>query len=484
MTLKIYNSLTKKKEEFTPLEKGKVKMYVCGPTVYDEPHIGHLRSAYVFEVIRSYLEYSGYKVTFVRNVTDVDDKIIDKAKESGATALIEEVKKVSKKYYELYRDELKTLDIQPPSKEPKATEHIKEMIQLIKRLLEKGFAYEAGGGVYFSVEGFAGYGKLSGQKKEAMLEGVRGEPGENKKSPLDFALWKKVKEGEPAWDSPWGKGRPGWHIECSAMSMRYLGESFDIHGGGLDLVFPHHENEIAQSEAATGKPFVKYWIHHGLVTREGHKMSKSLKNFITLEQINSLYKFAGSDYLKYLFLGTHYASPLNYSTEVMCSAIGGWSKLYYFFEEARQLKYKQCETKTWDQFKDYKMQILKAVDDDFNTSQALTALYNVILASRKTMDSGYYLHAAIEIKKLCQAIFRIFLELNDSFEGKRFLSVTQEDQINELIKQRKELKIKKDYETADSIRIKIASTFNVELIDWKDGSTTYRWIIAKALARD
>ena len=484
MSLKIYNSLTKRKEEFKPLKEGEVKIYVCGPTVYDEPHIGHLRSAYVFDMIRRYLEYSKYKVTFVRNVTDVDDKIIEKAKESNSLDLIEEAKKVTQKYYDAYKADLATLGIKEPTKEPFATRHIEDMVFLIQKLLEKGAAYQSGGDVYYSVQAFESYGKLSNQKKDSMLEHVRIDANEKKKDPLDFALWKKAKEGEPAWDSPWGKGRPGWHLECSAMSMKYLGSTFDIHGGGRDLIFPHHENEIAQSEVVTGSAFVRYWVHHGLVTVNNQKMSKSLKNVVTLKKINSLYKFASSDYLKYLFLGTHYASPLDYSSEVMSSAIGGWSRFYYFFEEARQLKYKKCEEKTWGQLEDYKMQILKAIDDDFNTSQALTALYDVILASRKTMDSGYYLHAANEIRKLCQSIFGIFLELNDAFEGKRLLSIKQEDEINKLIKQRKELKIKKDYAAADSIRIKIASRFNIELIDWKDGSTTYRWIIAKTLAHN
>ncbi|MCX5687223.1 MAG: cysteine--tRNA ligase, partial [Candidatus Omnitrophica bacterium] len=279
---KIYSTLSRKKEEFKPLKEGNVGIYVCGPTVYDVPHIGHARSAYVFDVIRRYFKYRGYEVKFVRNVTDVDDKIINKAKEEfRAEDLNIAVKNVSDKYLKIYHDYMKQLGIMEPDKEPKATEYIEKMKDFIKILIERKVAYESAGDVYFDVRKANGYGKLSNQSFEMLESGARIASGENKKDPLDFALWKSAKENEPSWDSPWGNGRPGWHIECSVMSSDILGGEFDIHGGGIDLVFPHHENEVAQSEGA-GKKFARYWIHNGLLTINKEKMAKSLGNFITI----------------------------------------------------------------------------------------------------------------------------------------------------------------------------------------------------------
>ncbi len=286
----LYNTLTRKKEEFRPMEDGKVKMYVCGPTVYDVPHIGHARSAYVFEVIRKYFEYAGFDVVFVRNVTDIDDKIIKKAsdelRETGEDAssdiLREKVREVAVRYLDVYHSAMDMLGIRPPVVEPKATESIPQMIAFIETLIQKGYAYASGKDVYFSVDKFTEYGKLSKQDKEQMMHGVRIGVEEKKRHPLDFALWKEAKPYEPCWESPWGEGRPGWHIECSVMSTGILGEQFDIHGGGLDLIFPHHENEIAQAEAATGKTFANYWIHNGLLSVNGEKMSKSLGNYIII----------------------------------------------------------------------------------------------------------------------------------------------------------------------------------------------------------
>ncbi|MCM8781953.1 MAG: cysteine--tRNA ligase, partial [Candidatus Omnitrophica bacterium] len=311
--MKIYNSLTRQKEKFVPLKKGCVGMYVCGPTVYDEPHIGHLRSAYIFDVIRRYLVYKGYKVTFVRNVTDVDDKIIVKAKEEyPADDINESVKKVSCKYLEFYHNAMDLFGIMQPDKEPRATEYIEKMKQFIKELIDRGVAYQTGGDVYFDISKTKDYGKLSNQKLEAMEVGARATCGEGKKDPLDFALWKSAKEGEPCWDSPWGKGRPGWHIECSVMSSDILGDEFDIHGGGIDLIFPHHENEIAQSECA-GKRFARYWIHNGLLTINGQKMAKSLGNFVTVKDFIS--KYHDVDFLKLFFLSAHYSHPIDFSDE-------------------------------------------------------------------------------------------------------------------------------------------------------------------------
>ncbi|MGC8719526.1 MAG: cysteine--tRNA ligase, partial [Thermodesulforhabdaceae bacterium] len=280
MKLIVYNTLTKDKEEFIPLEPGKVKMYVCGVTVYDYCHIGHARSAVVFDVIYRYLSFIGYDVTYVRNFTDIDDKIIRRAQEEGT-----DYKTIAERYIAAFYEDMDRLGVLRPTVEPKATEHIPEMIELIKKLFEKGYAYQSGRDVYFAVERFAGYGKLSGRSLEDMMAGARVEIDEHKKNPFDFVLWKGSKEGEPAWDSPWGPGRPGWHIECSAMSAKYLGDTFDIHGGGKDLIFPHHENEIAQSEAASGKTFVRFWLHNGFVNINNEKMSKSLGNFFTIREI-------------------------------------------------------------------------------------------------------------------------------------------------------------------------------------------------------
>ncbi len=340
MTIRVFNSLTKQKEIFEPLSQKMVKFYTCGPTVYDEPHIGHLRSSFIFEMIRNILEYAGYTVSFVRNVTDIDDKIIEKAKGLGPEvgSLIEATKAVSQKYYLRFIEDLKRIGLftRESDREPFCTAHIPEMIALVQKLITSGHAYAVEGDVYFSVDACPNYGKLSHQKKDSLLENVRIEKSDKKKSSLDFALWKLAKEGEPAWDSPWGKGRPGWHIECSAMSQKYLGDTFDIHGGGRDLIFPHHENEIAQSESVTGKPLAKYWIHHGLVTIDKQKMSKSDGNTITLDGIAKQRGPEGpwAEELKLLFMSTHYSAPLDNSSEKMDSMGAIWKRFYYFFEHA------------------------------------------------------------------------------------------------------------------------------------------------------
>ncbi|MFZ5799885.1 MAG: cysteine--tRNA ligase, partial [Candidatus Omnitrophota bacterium] len=298
MSIFIYNSISRKKEEFFPLNAPKVNIYTCGVTVYDDCHIGHARSLYVFEVIRHYLKYRGFQVNFVRNITDIDDKIINKAKAEGA-----DFSQITQRYIDSYYADLKALGMEKADCEPRATENIPEMIKHIQGLIEKEYAYAVSGEVYFSVKKFKGYGKLSGQSAEQMLEAVRIEKDPNKKDPLDFALWKKSAEDEPGWDSPWGRGRPGWHIECSVMSQKFLNTpTLDIHAGGRDLIFPHHENEIAQAEALSGKPFAKYWIHHGLLTINGQKMAKSLGNFVTVKDF--LLKFP-PDVLKIFFLQSH-----------------------------------------------------------------------------------------------------------------------------------------------------------------------------------
>jgi cysteinyl-tRNA synthetase len=326
MKLLVYNTLTKTKEEFQPLEPNKVKMYVCGVTVYDYCHIGHARSAVVFDVIYRYLLFLGYDVVYVRNFTDIDDKIIRRAQEEHT-----DYRTIAERYIEAFYEDMDRLGVLRPTVEPRATEHIKEMIEIIQKLFDKGYAYQSGRDVYFSVERFPGYGKLSGRSLEDMMAGARVDIDEHKRNPFDFVLWKGSKEGEPVWDSPWGPGRPGWHIECSAMSAKYLGETFDIHGGGKDLIFPHHENEIAQSEAAFGKPFVRYWLHNGFVNINNEKMSKSLGNFLTIREILDK---VHPEALRLFVISKHYRNPVDFSDEAIREAERGLERLYMTLSEA------------------------------------------------------------------------------------------------------------------------------------------------------
>jgi len=319
MALKIYNTLTRRKEEFIPLKGGEVGMYVCGPTVYNYIHIGNARPFIIFEVVRRFLKFKGYKVKYIQNLTDIDDKMINKAKELKIT-----VSELAEKFIQEYFIDADLLNIEKADIHPRATEHIKEIIELVKGLEEKGYAYEIDGDVFFDVSKFKGYGKLSGQNIEELKEGARVEVDERKKESIDFALWKRRKEGEPAWESPWGEGRPGWHIECSAMSMKYLGKSFDIHTGGSDLIFPHHENEIAQSEAYTNQPFVRYWMHNGYLCLNNQKMSKSLGNIMKVRDISQKYK---GEIIRYFILSAHYRSPLNFSEEQLQQAESSLQRL-------------------------------------------------------------------------------------------------------------------------------------------------------------
>lgn len=320
MPLRVYNTLTSGKEEFVPLRPGKVGMYVCGVTVYDYSHIGHARANVVFDVICRYLRFLGYDVTYVRNYTDIDDKIINRANADGVPYNV-----ISERFITEFDHDMAQLGLELPTFQPKATEHVADIIDLVARLIDKGHAYAAGGDVYFCVEKFATYLKLSGRNLEEMQAGARIEVDEKKRHPMDFALWKEAKPGEPFWESPWGKGRPGWHIECSAMSIRYLGETFDIHGGGKDLIFPHHENEIAQSEAATGRPFVRYWLHNGFVNINAEKMSKSLGNFFTIREVLERYD---SEVLRFFLISAHYRSPLDFSDQNLTEAESGMERIY------------------------------------------------------------------------------------------------------------------------------------------------------------
>ncbi len=442
--LKVYNSLTRRKEEFTPREKNKVGMYVCGPTVYDEPHIGHARSAYIFDIVRRYLEYRAFKVKFVRNVTDVDDKIIEKAKSiHGQSSIVDSVKNISKKYLDAYHEDMALLGIGKPDEEPKATEYIKEMIKFIQLLIERGCAYESGGDVYFDIRKAKDYGKLSNQSLDKMEAGARVSPGENKRDPLDFALWKKAKEDEPSWDSPWGKGRPGWHIECSVMSSDILGGEFDIHGGGIDLIFPHHENEIAQSEGA-GNKFARVWMHNGLLTIKGEKMAKSLGNFISIKDFIAKYKDA--DLLKLLFLGTHYRHPVDYTEEKIEEAKRAKERGIEFFEKIDEMdRGRETGRVQSKMIENGKEKFNAAMDDDFNMPEALAAIFELIglgniFLIKNDIKSAKAVRSIID--KLC-AIFGI------SFNVPQLQLEKEEDN---LIKERNKARKDKDFKKADEIR--------------------------------
>jgi len=400
-TINIYNSLTRKKDKFIPIDPPQVKMYVCGPTVYDFPHIGHARSAYIFDVIRRYLIYKGYKVTFVRNVTDVDDKIIDKARqEYPGEDLNSAVQKTAKKYLDAYHEDMRQLGILDPDVEPKATGYIPAMQKFIQELIRRNVAYVSGGDVYFDIKKAKNYGKLSHQAIDKMESGARIAPGEKKKDPLDFALWKAAKENEPSWDSPWGKGRPGWHIECSVMSSDILGDEFDIHGGGLDLIFPHHENEIAQSEGA-GKKFARYWLHHGLLTINGQKMAKSLGNFIT---IKNFIEQNGGLVLKLFFLLAHYRSPLDYNEETLHMAEENLHTIGIFFN---RIKGYEDKDKIYQEAVGFKERFIKAIDDDFNTSVALSILLEMVSAGYDNIKENK-IDAVLSISRTLGELLNIF----------------------------------------------------------------------------
>ena len=449
--MKLYNTLTRSLQDFEPLAPPKVGLYVCGPTVYDDPHIGHARSAYVFDALRRYLTYKKYDVTFVRNVTDVDDKIITRARELG-----EPPEALAARYLASYHETMDRLGIERPDVEPKATEHIDAMLDLISKLVLDGTAYEAQGDVYFSVRKFAAYGKLSNRTLDDLKAGARVEPGEHKQDPLDFALWKAAKPGEPSWKSPWGPGRPGWHIECSAMSTKYLGGAFDIHGGGVDLVFPHHENEVAQAQAA-GKPFAKYWIHNGLLTVNGEKMSKSLGNFITVEQ--ALEACHGdARILKLFFLGTHYRSPIDYTQESLKSAAGRWGRWYSFlFQAETQRSSARLPKESPSETVRFKKAFEDAMDDDLNTPGALAALDQLVslgYAWWKELEAAPGDPAMLRGKVV--AVVDVFRELGKilELEWGPLPQLTSEDA--ELLKQREAARKRKDFQTADRLRQELA----------------------------
>ena len=408
MGLRIYNTFRRRREDFVPLKKGSVGMYVCGVTVYDDCHLGHARAYVNFDIIRRYLEYRGYRVKHIQNFTDIDDKVIARAhayreKHGNKMSLSEAVGFITDKYTAEYFRYMDKLNIKRADLYPKATEHIQEMVALVDGLVGKGYAYTVEGDVFFSVEKFADYGKLSGRKLDDMRAGARVEVDERKKHPLDFALWKSAKEGEPFWESPWGKGRPGWHIECSVMSMKYLGESFDIHGGGQDLIFPHHENELAQAESYTGKRFARYWLHNGFVTVNKEKMSKSLGNFFTLREIFEKYD---PQVVRLFLISTHYRHPIDFSDEELENARRGYERLVECYGKLKELVQLTPERKTVTRFR---KEFEEHMDNDFNTSGAVAVIFDMVKflnteLGRKQTYSDEFVETAHEFSEFCEVM--------------------------------------------------------------------------------
>ncbi len=462
MALQLYNSLTQTLESVVPLEPGTLRLYACGVTVYDEAHLGHLRAAYLFELLRRVCQAQGWQVTYVRNITDVDDKIIEKARATGATgeALNAACKKIADQYTKSYQDDLKRFGIPPPDREPKATEHLLQMVHLIKGLVAKGHAYVADGDVYFRVRSWPAYGRLSHQSVDALRVGARIPEGERKEDPLDFTLWKNSKPGEPAWESPWGLGRPGWHIECSAMSMTYLGESFDLHGGGRDLIFPHHENEIAQSEASTGRPFVRTWVHSGLVTVGGQKMAKSLGNVVRAEEL--LARHPNPDVLKLFFLMTHYSSPLDFTWEKLDEIAEAYNGFVILFEqvEQEQLAHRNSSrTSAQNEVADYVRRRLpelgknfdEALANNLNTPEAIAALFDLKMLAYMAKNSANDISLAAQIvEDMRQRGKTLYLFTN--FPAHRF---SLNPEIQELIRRRNAARATKDFQESDRLRQEI-----------------------------
>ncbi len=475
MSLKIYNTLTGKKETFVPIQKDTVKMYVCGPTVYDTSHIGHARSVVVFDMIFRWLTRIGYAVTYVRNFTDVDDKIIKKSNETGEACAA-----ITEKYIDEFHNEMDALHVLRPTMEPKATEHIDHIIRFVEKLIEKGKAYAVDdGNVYFSIDAFEKYGKLSGRNPEDMRAGSRIAVEGKKKNPLDFTLWKPAKPGEPYWESPWGKGRPGWHIECSAMSHEYLGEGFDIHGGGKDLIFPHHENEIAQSEALFGTQFVKYWIHNGFVDINNEKMSKSLGNFTMIKDVLERY---APEVIRMFLLSNHYRSPIDFSEQSMHEVGMGLDRIYGFLERLENLGITpNADNGTgngplWQAFTD-------AMDDDFNSAKALGAVFEAVKKGNKALDDnkdqpGDAVRADLAQIRTDMAaiagILGIFLETPSAWfaakkdKGMADMTVTPE-QVEALIAERAQARKDRNFARADEIRDQLQE-MNIVLEDGTAGT--------------
>ncbi len=495
MSLKVYNTLSRRKEEFTPLKKDRVNMYVCGVTVYDDCHLGHARAYVAFDIIYRYLDYKGYKVNYVQNFTDVDDKIINRAREElkkckmqNAKCKIEEgflkekVKEISQRYIKAYFEVMDKLNIKRAGKYPRATGNMPGIIGMIEGLLAQGFAYEAGGSVYFQVGKFKNYGRLSRRGRNEMTNISRIEKDKNKRNPLDFVLWKKSKPDEPSWASPWGGGRPGWHIECSVMSQKYLGETLDIHGGGSDLIFPHHENEIAQSEAYTGKTFVRYWLHNGFVTINKEKMSKSLGNIFALKDLFEKYP---PEVIRLFLISTHYRSPIDFSGERLEEAKRRWERISICLEKApAKLPKKKI---AYPKVKKFISRFEKCMDDDFNTAGAIGVIFELIglinkefkrdNPDRKLIKAGYRgLSEILEVLGLPTKVVKIYQGVRggEVYNGHKNLpaSVTVQkvdEDVMELIDKREKARLNKDWALADKIRQDLKKR-GIILEDSKEGT--------------
>lgn len=486
--LKIYNTLTGKKEPFEPIVPKTVRMYVCGVTVYDYCHIGHARSALVFDVLRRYLEYRGYAVTFVKNFTDVDDKIIKRANEQGISC-----EAVTAKYIQAYHEDMGKLGIRVATEEPKATEHIADIIRLTEQLVTKGLAYVVDGDVYFEVSKYPGYGRLSKRRLEDLQAGARVDVDERKRHPMDFALWKSSKPGEPAWESPWGSGRPGWHVECSAMSIRHLGETFDIHGGGMDLIFPHHENEIAQSCGATGKEFARYWVHNGFVQINKEKMSKSLGNFFTIREIFEKSEWSAEvmgEILRYFLLSTHYHGPLDFSDQALKEAKNALNGFYDLFNRLNETG---CsDGGDGDLLKatieQTRKSFVQAMDDDLNTPSAIAALQGLRSNMNKMIDKDLSTEGRRKARQEFRSIGNILglfqldkWQFNIDLAGTAtttgsvradLLVGLTDTEIEGMIAERNEARTRKDFMRADEVRKQLTAQ-GVIIEDKPDGTT--RW---------
>ncbi len=479
MQVSVFNTLTQRKEILEPVREGQIGMYVCGPTVYDMSHIGHARAYVAYDVIARFLRYLGYKVTYVRNFTDVDDNIIRKAKALGKSS-----QEVAEMFISEFRADMGALGVENPDVEPKVTDHIPEVISLIEKIVKNGMAYVSDGDVYFSVRNFPEYGKLSKRNLDSLEAGARVEPGVRKKDPLDFVLWKAAKPGEPQWDSPWGKGRPGWHIECSAMSAKYLGETFDIHAGGKDLVFPHHENEIAQSEAASGKPFVRVWLHNGFVQIDNEKMSKSLGNFLTVREIVG--RFEGET-LRYFLLGTHYRNPINFSDPLLVDAQKRVEYLYETLAKTDQrLEGKEKTSGTIleeEKVKSIRQEFFNSLGNDFNTAEALGvlseafSLMNELVEKPKSKDKASVTRTLFKLREdvghmgevlglFQQAPQPFLLQLREKKAREKGIDAQI---VEELLNSRQQARQQKDFAAADQVREKLKA-MGVELMDTPRGT--------------
>ncbi|MBI5788604.1 MAG: cysteine--tRNA ligase [Candidatus Schekmanbacteria bacterium] len=462
MSLHVYNTLSGKKEIFTPRRPGQVGMYVCGITAYDHCHLGHARAAVVFDAIRRYLEYAGYEVTYVRNFTDIDDKIIQRAQKENRPCSA-----VARQFIQAYQEDMKKLGVEPATIEPKATEHIADIVNLVQGLIDKGYAYKLNGDVYFSVRKFPAYGKLSGRNLEELQAGARVEVDERKQDPLDFALWKASKPGEPAWESPWGMGRPGWHIECSAMSMHYLGASFDLHGGGRDLIFPHHENEIAQSESFSGQPFVNYWLHNGFVNINQEKMSKSLGNFFTIKEILAKYPPAA---VRFFLLSTHYRSPIEFSDQNLEEAKRALERFGNTFRTVDNLP----DSDVVDQdltaaIAGCHEQFIASMDDDFNSAAAIGTLFELLKLVNQSANQpnppAKVLNAAVSKIQELGAVLHLF-----AAEEAKGRQEKLDGLMTLLLELRQNARLNKDWATSDKIR-KSLLDLGIQLEDTPQGTT-------------